>query len=159
MNHFVIDTNVLMTADGQAPQAPPECVLRSIDALAEAKNGRICIDDGMRILDEYTQNLGYAGQPGAGKAFVKWVWENQANPEHSERLPIHDNSERVFDEFPADPELEGFDINDRKFVAVALTSLHKPEILNAVDQDWWDYKEPLRKNGVKIRFIHPEQFV
>ena len=61
-----------------------------------------------------------------------------------------------FREFPQDPDLENFDRADRKFVAVALVSGLGPPILNATDTDWWDYREPLRRNGVTVDFICPE---
>ncbi|GIV75830.1 MAG: hypothetical protein KatS3mg050_0224 [Litorilinea sp.] len=46
----------------------------------------------------------------------------------------------------------------RKFVAVALVHGGNPPILNAVDSDWWDYREPLTAAGVRIEFLCPEQF-
>jgi hypothetical protein len=41
-----------------------------------------------------------------------------------------------FEQFPDVPELAGFDPSDRKCVAVAFASQHRPEILNAIDTDW-----------------------
>lgn len=158
MSHFVVDTNVIMVADGQSPQASPACVECSINALEEVKTGKICLDEGMRILIEYMQNLGYAGRPGLGKAFAKWVWENQANPDVGEVVRIYPNNDREFEEFPDNHLLKGFDRNDRKFVAVALASPFKPEIMNAVDKHWWVYREQLKQHDVKIRFVYPAQF-
>ncbi len=59
-------------------------------------------------------------------------------------------------DFPDDPDLAGFDLNDRKFVAVALASKLDPEILNASDTDWWIHRESLERNRVRIRFLCPQ---
>ncbi len=58
-----------------------------------------------------------------------------------------------FDEFPTDPELNDFDADDRKFVAVALAHQQKPPILQAVDAAWWKIKDILLRNGVNIEFL------
>jgi hypothetical protein len=41
---------------------------------------------------------------------------------------------------------------------VALASSSAPEVLNAVDEHWWRFRDPLRRHGVRIRFLCPEQF-
>lgn len=159
MSHFVIDTNVLMVADGKSEQAGPDCIINAIEVLEKIKGGKkICLDDKLRIHDEYMQNLGYAGQPGAGAAFAKWIHENQAVESICKIVSITENSEREFEEFPDDPRLNNFDRSDRKFVAVAKASGSNPEIINAVDSDWWDFRVQLEHNGVRIRFICPDQF-
>ena len=115
----------------------------------------LVLDAGMLILSEYMRNLSLSGQPGAGDAFMKWAWAVQADPSKCERVRLHpvDGS---FEEFPEDPALAAFDPNDRKFVAVALASEHRPEILNATDTDWHVYRAALRKHGIKVRFLCPE---
>ena len=64
-----------------------------------------------------------------------------------------DDLETDFQEFPTDPALTGFDPADRKFIAVALAHSEKPPILQAVDSEWWNYRDALRQNGVTIDFI------
>lgn len=161
MNAFVIDTNVAIVANERSPQAGPDCVLRCVEALESAREGVIVIDDAYRILDEYMNHLSFAGEPGAGDAFFKWLFENQAVEERCERVPLTLRSDDPddFNEFPADPELAKFDPPDRKFVAVALASRLGPEILYAVDSDWWNHQEALERNGVKVRLVCPDQAV
>lgn len=162
MRVVVVDTNVLVVANRQAPQAGPGCVIATVDALQQIQHhGRIALDTGIRILNEYMQQgLSFSGQPGAGDAFFKWVFDNQANAERCEQVEIHpkSGSEHDFEEFPDDPVLENFDRSDRKFVAVALASHNDPDILNAVDSDWWIYRQPLTQHGVNIQLLCPEQF-
>jgi len=159
MIFHVVDTNVAIVANVQSPQAGPECVVACVDVLQYIYDaGVVVIDDGMRIIREYMDNLSLSGQPGPGDAFMKWVWHNQANDDRCERVHLTEDGSREFEEFPDDPRLECFDKSDRKFVAVALTSRNHPEILNAVDSDWWDYREAFAGCGIKVKFLCPSQF-
>jgi hypothetical protein len=157
----VVDTNVLVVANQKNEQAGAGCVLACVDALERIqKRGRLVLDDAMLIFEEYRSYGSFSGQPGVGDAFFKWVHDNRYNDRYCERVPLTPSTDtsREFEEFPAAPELNGFDRSDRKFVAVALASAYSPPVLNAVDSDWWDYYKALRRNGVKVRFLCPEQF-
>jgi hypothetical protein len=159
MNAFVVDTNVPVVANGKSAQASPICVLACVESLEAIKNnGVIVLDDGMRILHEYMNNLSLSGQPGVGDAFMKWVWSIQALEERCERVPIRElpDDDQDFEEFPRDPDLADFDRSDRKFVAVALTSRNTPTVLNAVDPDWWTHRKALRRHGVRVKFLCPD---
>jgi len=161
MDAFVVDTNVPVVANGGTEQAGPMCIAACISALETIEQeGMIVLDDGGRILREYLCYLSPSGQPGVGNLFMKWTWQNQAVVECCKQVPITptDPDETSFVEFPNDPDLEGFDPSDRKFVAVALASKCQPEVLNAVDSDWWHYRAPLERHGIRIRFLCPEQF-
>lgn len=159
MNAFVVDTNVAVVANGRSDQATSDCVLACVEALETVTaKGMVVLDDRLRILSEYMDNLSLSGQPGTGDAFLKWVWKHQAVAERCERVPIRPmpGDGQDFEEFPRDDDLAGFDRADRKFVAVALGSQHKPAILNAVDSDWWRHRAALNRNGVNIRFLCPD---
>jgi hypothetical protein len=145
----VVDVNVPIVANGQSPQADLPCVSACVDALAEiVGHGMIVLDDGRQILSEYQHYLSPAGQPGLGDAFMQWVWEHQAVENRCEQVSSA--------EFPQDPELRTFDPSDRKYVAAALASHNQPEILNAVDPDWWQHRAALARNGVRVRFLCPQ---
>ena len=111
-----------------------------------------------RILGEYVRYLSPSGQPGPGYAFMKWVFDNRANPQRCELVPITQEvgSDNIFLEFPDDPDLNGFDPSDRKFVVVALASEHSPSVLNAVDSGWWIHRAALSRHGIEIDFDCPE---
>ena len=50
----VIDTNVLLVANGQHDDASPECVVECVQRLqAMQREGIVVVDDGYRILGEY----------------------------------------------------------------------------------------------------------
>ena len=62
-------------------------------------------------------------------------------------------SENEFEEFPDDPALNDFDPDDRKFIAVAIAHIETPPILQAVDSQWWDFRNAFRENDVTVDFI------
>jgi len=155
----VVDTNVPIVANGKSEQACSRCVNACIDALQDIYDtGGVVLDDRWRIISEYQNKLSSSGQPGPGDAFMKWVLNHKANVERCECVQITEHETRGFEEFPDDPRLCDFDKSDRKFVAVALASRNRPEILNAVDSDWWDARKALTDCGLKIRFVYPDQF-
>lgn len=159
MKAFVVDVNVAIVANGKAPQADLNCRSACVDALdGITKNELIVLDDGRRILSEYQRYLNPCGQPGLGDAFMQWVWENQAVATRCEQVSITPTGAGVddFAEFPRDPMLSNFDPSDRKYVAVALASRKSPVVLNAVDPDWWQYKDALTKNDVHLQFLCPQ---
>lgn len=156
MRAYVADTNVLVVANTMSPQADPMCVLACVDALeAIQKRGRLVLDESMLIFGEYQYHCKFQGQPGVGDAFFKWVHDNRYNDRRCERVKITPSETKGFEEFPDDPDLALFDRSDRKFVAVTLKSAQSPTILNAVDSDWWNFRLPLKRNGVKIKSLCP----
>ena len=159
----VVDTNVLCVAEDKSDDWPTECGLECIRFLAELrKGGRLVLDDAQRILKEYGKALDAVGngQPGVGRLFLHWAYRNWANEERCEIVPLTplplDPGD--FEEFPQDPALADFHTDDRKFVAVALASERNPDVVEATDSDWWDAREALLNNGVRVRFLCPEVF-
>lgn len=159
MKAFVVDVNVAIVANGRSPQADPACVNACLQALTEIHaEGIVVLDAGMRILRECMSHLSLSGQPGLGDFFMRWVWENQAVDARCERVTLRarNGDGNDFEEFPAVPALAGFDSSDRKYVATALASRLAPEILNAVDTDWWKFRDVLREHGVQVRCLCPQ---
>ena len=155
----VMDTNVAVVANGRALQAGDKCVGTCITTLIEMRGRhRVLLDEQGLILEEYRRHLSPSGQPGAGDAFFKWLWDNQGNLDHCRQIPITliDGGRRGFEQFPDDPDLASFDRNDRKFVAVAIASDEQPSILNAADTDWWVHREALGRHGIILQFLCPE---
>lgn len=152
----VIDTNVLVVANGGHPPAANACMLACIEALEAARAGVVLVDDGGRILDEYARYASHAGQPGVGDRFFKWLWDHQAMADSCSQVSITDDADRGFAEFPDDPALAAFDRDDRKFVAVALASGLRPPVLNASDSDWWEFDAVLKHHGVDVDYLCPE---
>jgi hypothetical protein len=158
MTAVVVDENVPLVANGKHAAASDRCVGACIDALLDARSKVVLMDDQYRIFAKYRRNLSQSGQPGAGDAFLKWLWNNQANPAHCRLVPIAPLSgdKPDFAEFPQTPELSRFDPDDRIFVAVAIAAGTESEVLNAADSDWWHFRSALKQHGVSVRFLCPE---
>jgi len=132
------------------------CAAACARALLEiTRTGLLVIDEGGLIVGEYKGYLSYAGQPGVGDLFFKWLTDNRYRPERVVQVALADDPARPgdFAVYPADPELAAFDRSDRKLVAVVLLHPERPPVLNATDSDWWDYREALNRHGVTIRFV------
>lgn len=153
----IVDTNVALVANGKSEQASEDCEEICINWLVEITNGEIklALDDERRIIEEYRRKLNPYGQPGVGDAFLKWVETNWTNPKWCELVSITpvDGLENEFEEFPTNPALVGFDPDDRKFIAVAIAHPQKPPILQAVDRQWWDFRDAFSRHGVTVEFI------
>jgi hypothetical protein len=155
---FVIDTNVLVVADDLNHEAGPGCVQACAAAITKARRRRIVLDEAGVILKQYRQNL-RLGRQTVGANFLQWLLDNLYNPQRCEQValtPITGDG-RGFEEFPDDPDLAAFDRSDRVFVAVAIKSRFRPCVLNATDTDWWCFREALKRHGVIIEFVCPEQ--
>lgn len=156
----VVDTNVAMVSSRHHPNADERCVAACIKRLCDVQqSGGLLVDDKGLILDEYLKNLGHSGQPGAGEAFAKWAFTNQAIPARVRQVPIiprADGRWRRFDEFPDEPRLSAFDKSDQKFVAVARASGENPPISIAIDRGWWNHRVALNDAGISIDFLCPQ---
>ena len=156
MTPVVIDTNVLLVANGTHDEVSLKCRETCVNALlARQRSGMVVIDDGYRILGEYG-NRTYPNQPkGVGDAFLKWLLQNQYNASRVRRVPITETGPDRFEEFP-DPLLEAqFDLPDRKFAAVANAHPAKPRIWQAADSKWLDWWRPLAAKGISVDLLCP----
>lgn len=150
----IVDTNVVVVANGRSEQASEDCVETCGERLEEIMRGevKLVIDNRWIILREYMQNLRSNGAD-VGDRFLGWILANR--DERCDLVPITpiDGAENEFEEFPDNPALNDFDPDDRKFIAVAAAHSEKPPILQAVDSQWWDFRDAFRQNGVTVAFI------
>jgi hypothetical protein len=152
----VVDTNVILVANGQHQDVSAACVESCASRLhGIVQSGRVAIDDGYRILKEYQHKADPFVGKRAGDAFLKWLLRNNANPKKCDQVQLVEHVERAFEAFPDDKRLEKFDWPDRKFVAVAATHPQKPPILQAADSKWIDWAPALQDHGVKVDFVCP----
>ena len=158
---LIVDTNVPKTANGDQGQASSQCIDNCVRWIEEILLNRhtLCLDDDWHILEEYEKQLHSDGLPGAGNRFLRWVhlnWTNGARCRLVQITPQDIFGQSPFAEFPSDPAIAGFDLDDHKFVAVALANREVAPILNATDRDWWEYRSQLNANGVQIEFLCPD---
>lgn len=149
----VIDTNVLLVANGQHDDVSTDCQIECIRSLqAMQKSGVTVIDDGYRILGEYRHKTSLNPPKGVGDVFLKWLLR-QSGTKKVEQVALKERAPDLFDEFP-DTALEPlFDAPDRKFAAVAHAHSDKPEIWQAADCKWLDWWPALRAKGVEVKFL------
>jgi hypothetical protein len=156
MRREVVDTNVPMVANEEAPQAGPRCVAVCAERLYDLTRGDaiLVLDAGWKIINEYRGNIPAGSLDRPGDEFLVWVLDNWANPARCELVALTAAEGRGgFAEFPDDPALASFHAKDRKFVAVACAHPGRPPILEAVDAGWWQAREALRRNGVTVEFL------
>ena len=153
---FIVDTNVILVANGQHDDVGPPCVaacalkLQSIMA-----GGRIALDQDFEILLEYQNKTTPKKGNRPGDAFVKWALQNNANATKCDRIELHSHPDRGYKSFPDDERLSKFDPPDRKFVAVAAAHKNHPPILQAADSKWLGWAPALSDHGIEVDFLCP----
>tara|TARA_R110001583_G_scaffold194614_1_gene365953 strand:- start:3493 stop:4020 length:528 start_codon:yes stop_codon:yes gene_type:complete len=153
MSKVVIDTNVLLVANGQHEDVGPDCIKACVLKLLEARQGVVIIDDGYRILSEYQNKTKTNSATRVGDAFLKWLHQNKTNQKRVEQVVLTETAKDEFVEFP-DPALQpAFDAPDRKFAAVSNASPTKPPIVQAADCKWLNWWPQLSAKGVQVDFI------
>ncbi len=154
MSAVVVDTNVVLVANGQHRDVSSGCVAAcALKLQAVMQQGRLALDDCFRILSEYQNKTTPKTGNRPGDAFVKWALQNNANPLRVACVALHDHAQRAFVSFPDDPDLANFDSSDRKFVAVAGAHPEKPPVLQAADSKWLAWEKPLRRHGITVEFL------
>lgn len=152
----VIDTNVILVANGQHPAVGAACVVVCAKRLqAIMTGGRVAIDDGYRVLKEYRNKTAPHLEKRPGDAFVKWLLRNNANANRCDQVKLVEHSGRGFESFPDDDGLAKFDPSDRKFVAVAAAHPDHPPIAQAADSKWLAWAPALRAHGITVDFLCP----
>ena len=157
MMTVIVDTNVPKVANGreESHQASCDCVNICRNRAEGIIRGeeKLVLDDEWIILSEYMNNLRSSGEPGTGDRFLKWVLANKDTQCDLVQITSVGGLVNEFEEFPDDSGLEGFDDDDRKFVAVSCAHPDNPPILQAVDEKWRDFLDALQENGVRVDYI------
>lgn len=157
MSVVVVDTNVVLVANGQHADVSPACVATcALRLQAIMQKGRLALDDCFRILSEYQNKTTPRTGNRPGDAFVKWALQNNANALRVACVALEEHDQRAFASFPVDPDLANFDPPDRKFVAVACAHPERPPILQAADSKWLAWEGALERHGVTVEFLCPE---
>ena len=152
----IIDTNVLLVANGLHPDVSDDCVEVCVHRLtAMEKNGITVIDDDFRILGEYKHKTKNPPK-GVGDVFLKALLRNAGNSTRVEQVRLTELASNQYAEFP-DPDLQPlFDPPDRKFAAVANAHPEKPPIWQAADCKWLDWWPALQAKGIRVEFLCPD---
>jgi len=168
MKRCVIDTNVIVTAnkailgsDDGFVNKYPDLIIKCIKFLdnIKKKNGKIyvALDEDNEIFNEYKTYMNFSGQPGVGDSFFKWLHDIRWSFPETERIKLH-KTENGYVEFPILMEQAGVDPSDKKFFAVSNGHPSKPDIYEAVDAKWWNWRNDAKLCGINIKFID-EQYM
>lgn len=150
----VIDTNVLLVANGDHADVSADCVTACVQRLlAVQAGGVVVIDDGYRILGEYLRGTRLNPPKGVGDVFLKWLLREANNPKRVQQVTLTETANNWYAEFPDAALQAAFDAPDRKFAAVAHAHPDKPPVWQAADCKWLDWWQPLRANGVHVAFL------
>lgn len=146
--HYVIDTNVLVVAEGRnADQASLQCKARCAEFLLEVQlRGTVVLDVGHAILNEYRKqfNLRRSGQPQAGVVFLRWLLTNLTNTDSCRLVDSQElDGDPWAEPYPPSDCFARFDRNDRKFISAAIKDRSEPCIVNACDSHWYSIEECL----------------
>ena len=152
----VVDTNVILVANGQHEDVSPACVAAcALKLQSLMTGGRIAIDHAFAILREYQTKTTPKRGNRPGDAFVKWALQNNANTAKCDLVELKAHPQRGYESFPADDRLMNFDPPDRKFIAVAAAHRDKPPILQAADSKWLGWNPALKEHGIHVDFLCP----
>lgn len=162
MSAIVIDTNVLLVANGLAPQMEDPCRLECLSRLEKARRSESVVMDRQNlILDEYHNKLDPNQRPpGPGDAFLRHLLQNMGNVRYVAQVDLTAiNREKTdFREFPDDQSLrDEFDPSDRKFVAASNAHPKKPHIVEAADSKWLGWELLLRAYGIQLEILCREK--
>ena len=154
MTICVVDTNVILVANGAHEGASPECVIACIERLNQLmKSGVLVIDEQFRILNEYLKKTSPRAAKGVGDLFVQWALRHKEQADRVQQVVLTEHGPNQYLEFPS-PELEPrFDPSDRMFVAVAHAHVGNPVVLQASDCKWLAWWEELKACGVQVEFL------
>lgn len=167
MGAVIIDTNVMVVANGKAsaPQAKCKCITHCRARLAEILRGpeMILLDDKKRIIQEYRKNLNQKGREFGDRFWqelmrIMWRLRKKQNKVIKVRITPLAGNGTDFEEFPNDdPSLKDFHKKDRKFVAVVIAYQHnhgqEAPILQAEDSGWAEFRDALAAHGVQVDSI------
>ena len=164
MNTVIVDTNVIIAANGEAEHASLDDVEKCQNRIKQIleQQEMSLVDDGWRILNEYQRYVNLRTRKGIGDLFVKTLLQNLMRIPAictMVRITSLDGSETDFDEFPTTQALSDFDVADRKFIAVAIAyerdDNKKATILQALDRKWGPFRGAFEREGVQIDFLCP----
>lgn len=158
---IIIDTNVPVKAATPINDCPSselgvqkKC-MEFINEFVISDRYCLVLDCRYEILREYERNISKTSSMGI--VFRRWLYTYIGQSVLSEDfVALNPNEVSTYDSFPLTEETKGFDISDRKFVALANAHPEKPPIIEGTDGKWIGYENAFSKYGIKICFLDRE---
>lgn len=157
--YYVIDANVMLLAGTSLSEVPDDelqCWKNSIDFIHGVCQHKdiVVIDDGWKILKEYSNQKKINGYPNASDDFFRYVMSE--SDKHLFYVHLEEKEENDYVDYPNAKELKKFDPPDRKYIAVAYICEKNPPIVEAADSKWWGIRNVLQENGIEVLFLDEE---
>ena len=147
----VVDTNVLVIADGHGPDGSEACQAECIDLLESIPaTGFVALDADGEIVAEYSSTTArWTNDPSAlSRVFLNWLAQELYQSDG--RVLLVDAREDQGD-YALPPPLAGLiDPSDEKFLATAWQA--DAQLRQAGDRGWWFHREDIRRCGLNIVF-------
>jgi hypothetical protein len=151
MTAAIIDTNVVVIANGQTPDVVSSCAENCRHLIAEMAERRLIIDAEGEVFKEYLGAIQRDRPYGLGARFVIDLINRQFDDMRCLRIELVRNATGRYLDFPDDPRLQNFDASDMKFAALSRRS--EMPVSTATDSDWVNFRGPLEENGVTVDFL------
>lgn len=152
----VIDTNVIVGANGRGTHLDEVCQLACVNEISAINDGAVVLLDSLdHILEEYTPYCNHSGEPGVGDALFVHLRDHKYTDSKCIIVEIHTDPTGVkeYVEFPDAAALVAFDRSDRKFVAVAKAFGAAHNILCASDRGWVRFQAALQAEDISVTHI------
>jgi predicted nucleic acid-binding protein len=150
----VVDTNVLVAANGWDTHVDMVCQLSCVEELSRMRREEVvCVDDKGLIMREYERRTAHKGQARPGTVFYKHVWQQMGDSSRIRLISVEprDAEGRDF----RDPVLPANNLKkDAKFLAVAVKG--NAAIVNAADSDWAEHRDLTDRLEVQVRQLCPQ---
>lgn len=152
MKNCIVDTNVIVIANRQNEKACLSCVDACIEFIIDARaNKSILLDSNNEIRAEYAGALNQGRPYQLGAQFLMHIYQHQFNENFVQIVHLALDDDGTCSAFPKVPELETFDLSDRKFAA--LSKVTGVPVTNAVDSDWVESLAALQGHGIEVEFL------
>lgn len=159
---YIVDTNIPLKASDTTSADPlnAQCALaclKFVQSLMDSKD-IVVLDANREILQEYRNNCKSHGQPTIASIFLDWICRQLTLRTNSqvEMVRLTVLGDRQYLEFPQDPDLDGFDLSDRKFIALSNAHPEHPPVIEGSDCLWWGFRDTLASLGIRVIFVCEE---
>lgn len=149
---LVLDTNILVVAEGLNEDAPRACQAACIEVISQLREGVVvAVDSGGEVVLEYLRALRGSPTSNLGVKLAKRLQRMSADPKVCKRVEITPcDPPGSYEEVPI--SLRDFDTDDQKFIAVAAADPSRPEIYTGVDGEWWERRRDFVDAGIDVQF-------
>lgn len=147
----LVDTNVFVVAEGLHDGASDSCMLACVRLAEQIRDGlTLAVDSGDLIFNEYLSALHRSDTSGVGAKMVARLFRRRYTACRMVDLTPAAVQGGSFEEVPFG--LRDFDLDDHKFIAVAVAAGNCPPIFTALDEEWWDRRPDFVASGIDVQF-------